>query len=235
MRLLVRDRAHEALLARFYDELYLPAFAHQREPLDAWREQLWGASPAPYDLAITLALDATPAAGDLADTRIPCRIDGGIVGELYPASRCAILTYMVVAPHARGAGLGRALLDDARRELVARGARAVFAEVSDPAQTPPAHATEAHERLARFQRWGARVVDHPYVQPDLGYGRDRALRLIAFEPAGAVSLDGDALRAFLHEFYAVTERLDPTSGPARDHELAPLLAAIPDQVPLRRM
>jgi hypothetical protein len=100
------------------------------------------------------------------------------------------------------------------------------------AEVSTADTVEAHERLARFQRWGARVVDHRYIQPDLGYGRDRALRLIAFEPADpAPSLDGATLRAFLHEFYAVTERRDPAGDP----ELGPLLASIPAQVPLRRM
>lgn len=215
-RLTIHEPSHAALLARFYDEVYLPAFAHQREPLEAWNEQLWGEYPAPYDLTIVLAVDHE---GDVE------RIDGGIVGELYPESRCAILTYMVVAPHARRAGLGRSLLDDARAALVARGARAVVAEVST------ADTAEARERLARFQRWGARVIEHPYVQPDLGFGRDRALRLIAFEPQDAAALAGATLRAFLHEFYVVTERIAPTVDP----ELGPLLAAIPDQVPLRRM
>ena len=214
-RLTIRDRAHAPLLARFYDELYLPAFAHQREPLAAWTEQLWGDAPAPYELTITLATD-----GDRPDRRI----DGGIVGELYPESRCAILTYMVVAPQARRAGLGRSLLDDARAALVARGARAVVGEVATT------DTDEARDRLARFQRWGARVVDHPYVQPDLGSGRDRALCLVAFDPLDAPALAGATLRAFLREFYAVTERVDPDADP----ELGPLLAAIPDQVALRR-
>lgn len=220
-RLVVRDRAHAPLLARFYDELYLPAFAHQREPLEAWHDQLWGERPAPYDLTITLAVerDGEPDDPDRA------RIAGGIVGELYPESQCAILTYMVVAPDARNAGLGRSLLDDACRALVTRGARAIVAEVS------AADTDEARERIARFQRWGARVIDHPYVQPDLGFGRDHALRLIVFEPLGEETLDGATLRAFLHEFYAITERIDPIADP----ELGPLLASIPDRVQLRRM
>lgn len=227
MRLVIRDRGHAPLLARFYDELYLPAFAHQREPLEAWHEQLWGERPAPYDLTITLVVEGDGERTDLDRARI----DGGIVGELYPQSRCAILTYMVVAPEARGAGLGRSLLDDATRELAGRGARAVFAEVRDPALADSSSAAEARQRLARFQRWGAQVIDHPYVQPDLGFGRDRALRLIAFEPRDAQFLDGGTLRAFLHELYAVTERVEPAADP----ELGPLLAAIPDQVALRRM
>lgn len=214
-RLTIRDPSQEPLLARFYDELYLPAFAHQREPLAAWLGQLWGAAPAPYELTITLALD-----GDGLDARIA----GGIVGERYPASACAIVTYMVVAPHARRAGLGRALLHDACAAFVAGGARAVVGEVST------ADTAEARDRLARFLRWGARVVDHPYVQPDLGHGRDRALCLVVFEPRDTSALEGATLRAFLREFYAVTERVDPDA----DAELGPLLAAIPAQVPLRR-
>jgi hypothetical protein len=204
----IGPRAHEPLLRRFYDDVYLPAFAHQREPLDAWLEQLWGANPAPYQLTITLAMTG--------DT-----IDGGIVGELYPTSQCAILTYMVVAPHARRAGLGCALLDGARRAHAARGARAVFAEV----------ATDNHERIDRFVRWGARILDCTYVQPDLGYGRDRALHLMAFFEQPPSTIDGAVVAAFLREFYAVTERRDPDA----DAELGPLLAAIPDQVAVRRM
>ncbi len=226
-RLRIAAPAHAALLARFYDELYLPAFAHQREPLDAWQSQLWGDAPAPFELTITLAGDS------LADPD-QARIDGGIVGERYPRSRCAILTYMVVAPHARRGGLGRTLLDDAREALRGR-TRAVFGEVSDPALARSEdEATTARARLDRFLRWGARVIEQPYVQPCLGPGlaRDRALRLIAFfdEPAPA-SLPGDVLRDFLREFYAVTERLEPTADP----ELGPLLAGIPDQVAVRRM
>ena len=215
----MRGRADAALLARFYDELYLPAFHHQREPLAAWEAQLWGEA-APYELAIVLAghdLD-----GD-------ARLAGGIASELYPASGCGLLTYLVVAPDARRAGLGRALLDGARRTLAerarARGVAlaAVFGEVSDPARG----GAEAVARLRRFQRWGARVVDHPYVQPDLGSGRDRALRLIAFaEGTPPPALDGAVLAAFLREFYTLTE------GAPLDDELAGLIAAIPAAVPL---
>jgi hypothetical protein len=114
------------------------------------------------------------------------------------------------------------LLDGARRVYVARGARAVFAEV----------ATDNHERIDRFMRWGARILDCTYVQPDLGYGRDRALHLMAFfEDPPSTTIAGAIVAAFLREFYAVTERRVPDI----DAELGPLLAAIPDQVPLRRM
>jgi hypothetical protein len=41
------------------------------------------------------------------------------------------------------------------------------------------------------------------VQPDLGFGRDPHLRLIAFDPPPVI--DGAVLRAFLTEFYRVVE------------------------------
>lgn len=213
------------LLARFYDELYLPAFAHQREPREVWEARLADAG-APYRLMITVA------GADLDDARA-ARLDGGVACEWYPRSRCGLVTYLVVAPGARRGGLGRRLLDDARAALAAHAAAtgaevaAVFGEVADPeASDDP----EAAARLARFRRWGARLVDARYVQPALGAGltRDRHLRLIAFDPPGA-RLDGAVLAGFLREFYAVTEGGDPDA----DRELAAVLGAIGPTVALR--
>ncbi len=221
-RVTIRDPAQAPLLQRFHDELYVPAFApRQREALATWHARLFAPAP-PYQLAIVLA-------GAELDDAAGARLDGGIVCERYPASGCAILTYLVVAPAARRRGLARGLLDGARAELA--GARALFAEVIDPRRCPPAEADEAWARLGRFQRWGARVVDHPYVQPRLvgGEPRDRGLVLIAFvdEPAPP-TLDGAIVAAFLREFYAVTEGAPPD----RDPELAAVLATVPAAVPL---
>lgn len=215
----LRDPADAPLLRRFYDELYLPAFHHQREPLEAWTRQLWG-DAAPYDLSIVLAgadLDDAPRA----------RIDGGIVSELYPASGCGFLTYLVVAPHSRRTGLGKLLLDGARRSLADRAAargiplRAVFGEVANPARLTGYTATAAAERLARFERWGACVLDIAYVQPSLGPGlpRDPALLLIAFfDGVRPRSLPGAVVAAFLDELYGITEGVTP--GVVVPHEVS---------------
>jgi hypothetical protein len=140
-------------------------------------------------------------------------IIGGICYERYPRSGCGLVTYMVVAPAARGRGLGERLLRDA---VSALDAPLVLGEVNDPR----VHGEWA--RLARFQRWGARVLDARYVQPALGPGlaRDRGLLLIAFAPLPEM-VDGALVRAFVDELYAATE------GGAPDPEIA-----IPDRVAL---
>ena len=207
--------AHEALLEAFHGGIYMDAFAARREPLEVWKRALRGELP--YRQTIRLAL----AGG---------RIAGGIAYELYPASRCGLVTYSVVAPEARRAGLGRRLLDGAVAELHAAGARAVLGEVDDPrrARGPSDEPAEtAWARLERFQRWGARVLGPParYVQPSLGPGlsRDRGLVLIALAGEAPLppSLDGAIARAFVEELYAVTE-----GGPP-DPEVA-----LPARVPL---
>lgn len=202
--------AHARLLGAFYAGIYLDAFAAQREPLDVWQRALRGELP--YRQTIRLALD-----GD--------RIAGGIAYELYPESRCGLVTYNVVAPFARRGGLGQQLLGDAVAELMAAGAPAVFGEVDDPRLRTGEAADVAWARLLRNQRWGARVLGPParYVQPSLGPGleRDRGLVLIALAAAGAPlppEIDGAIPRGFVRELYAATEGgpVDPTVAfPAR--------------------
>jgi len=175
-------RADDPRLARFYDEVYLPAFAHQREPLEAWQRALEGAA---YALTIVLEIEDD-------------RIDGGIVFERYPKSDVALITYLVVAPHARRRGVGSRLLDRAMHELA--GARAIVGEVHDPAHADDPAA--ARKRIAWFEQRGARVLEIEYVQPDLGYGRDPHLKLISFR---GDDVERALLDRFLDELYALTE------------------------------
>lgn len=192
--------AHVRLLEAYYRGIYWDAFEAQREPLEVWLAGLRGELP--YRQTIRLALD-----GD--------RILGGISFERYPRSGCGLVTYSVVAPEARRAGLGRRLLDGAVAELRADGAPAVFGEVVDPrllgAPDEPA-AAAAWARLRRDQRWGARVLGAParYVQPALGPGlqRDRGLVLLALTTADVPlprELDGALPRALVEDLYAATE------------------------------
>ncbi|HEV7557380.1 MAG TPA: GNAT family N-acetyltransferase, partial [Kofleriaceae bacterium] len=174
--------------------IYWDAFAKQHEPIASWQRALRGDDA--YRLTIRLALD-----GDA--------IAGGIAFELYPRSRCGLITYMVIAPSARRIGLGKRLQGEAVAALFGDGAVAVFGEINDPRITTIEGAEAAWTRLERNQRWGARVLDIRYIQPALGPGlvRDRELVMIAL--AGATPLQADMpgaiVRAFVDELYAVTE------------------------------
>lgn len=202
--------ADEKQLARFYTGIYLAEFAAQREPLEAWLAALRG--EAAYRWQLRLAID-----GD--------EILGGVTYEHYPRSSCGFITYIVVRPDARRRGLGRRFFEVASSSLFADGAACVLGEVNDPR----VHGETALPRLRRFERWGARVLDAPYVQPSLGAGlsRDPGLCLIAHpRTPGSVAdpVRADALRTFLEELYAVTE------GGAPDPAL---LARISDPIAFR--
>jgi GNAT superfamily N-acetyltransferase len=154
----------------------MDAFAAHREPFESWL------APRGYTFHARVALDGQ-------------EIAGGITYEHYPESNCGLVTYMVVAPGARERGLGRTLLTTAAQELYSAGTALVFGEVH----------RDAPERLARFIRWGARVIDIPYVQPSLGPGlaRDPGLCLIVLPPVPTV--DARVVNAFIAELYEVTE------------------------------
>lgn len=159
-----------------------------------WHAALRG--EAAYELTIELALD-----GDA--------IAAGICIERYPRSGLGLLTYMVVAPPARGQGLGKQLQFSAVRGLLARGAPLVIGEINDPRITTLEPAADAWERLERNLRWGARVLDLRYIQPALGPGlsRDRQLVLLALPGDAPLPdhVDGDLLRTFVDEFYSIVE------------------------------
>lgn len=167
--------ADDPRLAEFHRGIYMDAFADKLEPLDVWQRALRGELA--YALTVRLAIENAA-------------IVGGICYELYPRSGCGLMTYMVVAPDARRRGLGEQLFREAAAELRTRGAKAVLGEV------------EGEERIARFQVWGAHVVDVEYVQPALAPGlpRDTSLRLIA---VGEVERR-DVL-ALVDELYTVCE------------------------------
>ncbi|MBX3161906.1 MAG: GNAT family N-acetyltransferase [Deltaproteobacteria bacterium] len=192
--------ADDPRLDAFHAGIYRDEFEEQEEPLAAWKAALRGERP--HRLTVRLALDEAEA------------IAGGICFEQYPASGCGLATYMVIAPHARRAGLGRSLLQGAVDELFARGAPIVFGEVNDPRADDASEPVDVRwERLLRNQRWGARVLAIRYIQPALGAGlaRDRGLILVALSGGTPLlpALDGTIVRAFLDEFYAITEGCAP--------------------------
>ena len=218
----ITNHDDEALLDEFHSGIYWDAFADQQEPVAVWKRALWGGL-APYQLTIRIA-------GYALRDRTRREIVGGIAYERYPRCGCGLITYMVIAPSARRAGLGRRLQRDAALALFAAGAPAVFGEVNDPRRIGEGvdEPIEAMwRRLERNQAWGARVVDVRYVQPALARGltRDHGLCLIALagtEPL-PTTMSGAIVRDFVDELYQVTE------GCAPDRDL---IVGIPDTISL---
>jgi hypothetical protein len=212
----VAGREHEPLLARFYHGIYLDAFARQREPLETWINALWSGD-APHRMTVQLALDG----GEIV---------GGITCELLRRSHCGLVTYVVVAPTARRSGLGKQLRTGTASMLYADGARAVFGEVNDPRVSHPNETSDVTwQRLERYQRWGSRVVDTPYIQPALGAGlqRDRGLCLLRHAGGDAApTIAGSIVRDFISEFFEISEKTAP------DAELRGILDGIPEAVRL---
>jgi len=195
--------AGRALLQAFYRELYLPAFPipSERESLDTWESYLWGERR--HGPAKLHVLVAGTALRDAARRRI----GGGMVFVIYPRSDCALLTYIVVSPQLRGQGLVHCLFAAALHIVAEQGIHMVLGEVNDPTRVSAEQdAVDPWQRLAIMQRLGGRIVDVPYVQPELGpgQGRCRDLLLLAFPLPDAEqdSLSSAALRDFLREFYA---------------------------------
>jgi GNAT superfamily N-acetyltransferase len=218
----IANHDDEALLDEFHSGIYWDAFAEQQEPVAVWKRALWGGA-CPYELTIRIA-------GRALRDRTRRELVGGIAFERYPRSGCGLITYMVIAPAARRAGLGKRLQREAARALFAAGAPAVFGEVNDPRRIGEGvdePAGEMWRRLERNQAWGARVVDVRYVQPALAPGleRDRGLCLIALagEQPLPPAIPGEIVRDFVDELYAITE------GAAPDREL---VTGIPDHVAL---
>jgi GNAT superfamily N-acetyltransferase len=218
----ISNHDDEPLLDEFHSGIYWDAFAEQQEPVAIWKRALWGGA-CPYELTIRIA-------GRALRDRTRRELLGGIAFERYPRSGCGLITYMVIAPAARRAGLGRRLQREAARALFAAGAPAVFGEVNDPRRIGEGvdePAQDMWRRLERNQAWGARVVEVRYVQPALAPGlvRDHGLCLIALAGDQPLppTMSGELVRSFVDELYAVTEGTPP------DREL---LEAIPERVAL---
>ncbi len=163
------------------------------------------------------------------------RVRGAAVGQRFRDSGVLLLAYLALAPGQRGGGVGSLLLDRAidawRTEL---DPWLVVAEVEDPA----AHAAStAHgdpeARLRFYRRHGARTLPVPYLQPAIRPGGSRvpgllllALhasgdRLAGIEPDGTWLVPTPPLRAFLSEYFTLSE-----GAPPSDPEWDAIVAAL---------
>src|SRR5690606_28200332 len=113
-----------------------------------------------------------PNSYHIVDAEIDGAPVGGVVFDYLAAPDAGVIEFLSVASACRGAGLGRALLEEAiallRDDARARRARrlaAVVAEMNDPSQRPAtADNLDLFLGAAIWGRWGFHALDFPYVQ-----------------------------------------------------------------------
>jgi len=97
------------------------------------------------------------------------RVLGFALADFYESIGYAYLDFIVTKAEQRGRGLGGALYEALRQDLVARGANGLFLEVptDDPGQVrDPIHLRANKARLKFYERYGARpIVGTLYDQP----------------------------------------------------------------------
>jgi GNAT superfamily N-acetyltransferase len=148
--------------------------------------------------------------------------DAVAVGWRFAPIPVVLLSHLAVATGARGAGVGGVLL----REAVTAWTRTpclVLAEVDHPSSDRVAEAWgDPRRRLAFYTRHGARVLDLPYVQPEVhaGKGRVGGMLLLALHvdptlltPTGTVR--SKAVEAFLRAYFVAAEGAPPLDPQAR--------------------
>jgi GNAT superfamily N-acetyltransferase len=139
-------------LARVYEDILVPSFPATELMPASWLTD--GVSR--DDVAVLAAYDDGGAPVAAAVTE---RICPGVV----------LLTYLAALPSSRGSGVGSRLLTRVRDTAVAARASLLLAEV----ERPDRHAgSDEHgdptARLRFYERYGARILDLPYVQPPIG-------------------------------------------------------------------
>ena len=115
------------------------------------------------------------------------RVLGFALADYFEEIGLGYLDFIVTRSEARGRGLGGALYEALREDLVAKGARGLFLEVptDDPGQVDDAEILKANQnRLKFYERYGARpVLGTLYDQP-IRPGRPPEPRLL-YDPLGS--------------------------------------------------
>lgn len=154
---------------------------------------------------------------------------GGAIGDRFPDSNVMLLSYLAIRSDIRSGGVGSTLLRAALADWTRRYAPdLLLLEVEDPRYfAGSADHGDPVARVRFYERFGARVLPLPYLQPALVPGLARVPKLMLMVIAGtltqggATHVPGRSVEAFLTEYFSRCE------GPCRadDEQLHRLLAA----------
>jgi len=132
------------------------------------------------------------------------------VAERYVEGTVFLISYLAASPGLQGRGPGMRIAFEAQQRWSAvPGVRLLLAEVEDPRHHP---AADAAHRLELFRRFGMTVLAAPYFQPRHSYAARRVPHMLLLVDAAspdlrrsADSVDGGLIRAFLREYFTITE------------------------------
>lgn len=191
------DQASELELDSFI-RLYENGFPNpdERENPEAWKSRITE-KPRPPEPRTHLILAIDPDKG---------KVMGGIIFEYYPASRCGLITYLIVDMEYRGRKVAKGLLGEATSRLKAEAEwrspinrlleklslrsgpqrdtgthslQAIFAESENPRELASLDSSmPAKDRLRAFHQLGAKWIRIPYVQPALSRNQERVRHLL---------------------------------------------------------
>lgn len=190
-----------SLMRRAYHEIYEPAFPieDERDSLEKIESRLQN----PVNGVKRVIL----LAGKNLKQQDTEKADLAAIGIAYFYSRtgAGLLAYNAVSPDLQGGGFGRMMVEGRIKGLQQLSEesgvplKSVMIEVNNPAVVKPEDdSMDPAKRIALFEKWGARQVPVPYVQPalDAGLEKSRNSILMAY-PVNGRYPDADAVAAFV--------------------------------------
>lgn len=193
-----------ALMRRAYHDIYVPAFPieNERDSLEKIESRLQN----PVNGVKRVIL----LAGKNLDDPQKAEVYGISIAYYYSTHQAGLLAYVAIAPEYQQMGLGRLMVQGRIKGLEALAAdsgqtlKSVIIEVNDPAKVRPEDdSMDPAKRVALFEKWGARKIPVPYVQPALAEGQEKChtVMLMAY-PLGGQYPQAEGVKAFVEGIYA---------------------------------
>ena len=192
------------LMRRAYHDIYVPAFPieDERESLEKIESRL----KKPVNGVERVIL----LAGKHLDDAEKAEVYGISIAYYYGSHQAGLLAYNAIDPKYQQMGLGRLMVKgriEGLQQLAAKNGQtlqSVMIEVNDPAKIKPEDdSMDPAKRVALFEKWGARQIPVPYVQPPLAPGLEKCdtLLLMAYPQNGKYP-DAKGVGAFVAGIYA---------------------------------
>ncbi|MDE1151036.1 MAG: hypothetical protein PW788_00740 [Micavibrio sp.] len=200
------DERAIALMRRAYNDIFVAAFPmpEERESLEKIEEKLRQPT---HGVKRVILL-----AGKHLDDPDPAKAQlyGISIAYYYSADQAGLLAYNAIAPEYQQMGLGRLMVKGRIEGLEALAAeegatlKCAVLEVNDPAKVKPEDdSMDPAKRVATFERWGAKRIPVPYVQPALAEGEEkgRSSILMAYPVQGEYP-KGEAVAGFIRGIWS---------------------------------